>query len=336
MPEEHLRLLLGMVLLICLLIIGGLLFFIGQPGRQFAGNVTSADPTLQPGRAVELPLKIDAARAWGDVQYQVELGARLPGSIAHAQTLEWMAAELTAAGWSTEIQETTWMDHPIRNVIGKWGEGRPWLVLGAHFDSRMLADHDPDPARRNLPVPGANDGASGVAVLLELARNLPGLAQQPPAGAILRYPQVWIVFFDAEDNGGIADWEWIMGSRAFVAGLSEYPEAAVIVDMVGDADLNIYFEQNSDPLLMQEIWRAAGRLGYRDYFIPVPMHSMLDDHTSFLNAGIRAVDIIDYDYTYWHTTADTPDKVSPQSLKIVGDTLLAWMFGGVPYQSEAP
>jgi Zn-dependent M28 family amino/carboxypeptidase len=207
------------------------------------------------------------------------------------------------------------MGHSIRNVIGKSGEGNPWIILGAHFDTRIYADRDPDPTKRSQPVPGANDGASGVAVLLEIARVFPEQYRG----------EIWLVFFDAEDNGGFPGWDWILGSSAFVEQLQGRPEAAIIVDMIGDADLNIYLERNSNAELSQSIWREAAELGYSSIFINEPKFGMLDDHTPFLMAGIPAVDIIDFDYPYYHTTADTPDKVSAESLKAVGDTLLSWL-----------
>ncbi len=185
--------------------------------------------------------------------------------------------------------------------------------MGAHYDSRLLADQDTGPGA-TLPVPGANDGASGVAVLLELARSLP-----------IDTTPVWLVFFDAEDSGGLDNRQWIMGSDAFVSLLQIKPQAAVIVDMVGDTNLNIYEERNSDPLFTAEIWAQAAKLGYSRYFIPTPKYDMIDDHTPFLEAGIRAVDIIDFDYPYWHKTADTIDKVSATSLQAVGKTLWAWI-----------
>jgi Zn-dependent M28 family amino/carboxypeptidase len=103
------------------------------------------------------------------------------------------------------------------------------------------------------------------------------------------------------------------------------PEAVVIVDMIGDADLNIYIEQNSNSALVNEIWNIAAELGYEQSFIPEPKYSILDDHTPFLQAGIPAVDIIDFDYPYWHTTNDTVDKVSAESLRVVGTTLQEWI-----------
>lgn len=263
------------------------------------------------------PLSFDGSRAYADVQTQVAFGERTPGSAGHAQVREWMRAELESAGWVVEIHETERLGHPIYNVIAKRSGTSPEIILGAHYDTRLIADHDPDISKRNNPVPGANDGASGVAVLLELARTLPQNA-----------PPVWLVFFDAEDNGRIQGWDWILGSRAFVEEIRVSPRAVVIVDMIGDADLNIHLEKNSDKAIRTEIWETAARLGYGEVFINTEKFGMLDDHTSFLEAGIPAVNIIDFDYEYWHTTQDTADKISAQSLQIVGETLWHWLMDG--------
>ncbi|HLA08713.1 MAG TPA: M28 family peptidase [Anaerolineales bacterium] len=256
----------------------------------------------------------DGQRAYEDVQTQVAFGPRIPGSKSHAQVQEWMREQLESAGWQVEIQESESLGHPIQNIVAKRNDEPPQILLGAHYDSRMFADNDPDTANHTQPVPGANDGASGVAVLLELARTLPDES-----------PDVWLVFFDAEDNGNIEGWNWILGSREFVRINRTQPRAAVIVDMIGDADLNIYRERNSNAQLTDEIWDVAQTLGYEDVFIPEHKYSMLDDHTPFLEAGIPAVDLIDFDYPYWHTLADTPDKVSPKSLETVGKTLWTWI-----------
>ena len=256
----------------------------------------------------------DGQRALTDVETQVAFGPRIPGSSGHAQVQEWMRTELSAAGWETRVQATESFGQPIQNIIAFRGNETPQIILGAHYDTRIFADNDPDPAKWVEPVPGANDGASGVAVLLEMARVLP--KDSVPA---------WLVFFDAEDNGRIQGWDWILGSQAFAEELGFHPEAVVIVDMIGDADQNIYIERNSDPILVKEIWAIASELGYEQSFIPEPKYSMLDDHTPFLQAGIPAVDIIDFDYPYWHTTQDTSDKVSAESLETVGRTLQEWI-----------
>jgi Zn-dependent M28 family amino/carboxypeptidase len=259
-------------------------------------------------------VSFEGQRAYTDVQIQVALGSRAPGSEGHAKIQEWIRAELEAAGWQVEIQESEALGHPIQNVIAQRSNESPQLIFGAHYDTRLHADNDSDPSKRGDYVPGANDGASGVAVLLELARSLPN-----------DIPPIWLVFFDAEDNGNIEGWDWILGSREFVENNPIQPRAVVIVDMIGDAELNIYKEHNSNPELTDEIWNTAKSLGVQDKFIPEYKHSMTDDHTPFLQAGMPAIDIIDFDYPYWHTTQDTPDKVSPQSLEIVGKTLWTWV-----------
>lgn len=257
----------------------------------------------------------DGQRAYADVKTQVSFGSRVPGTEGHTKIQEWMQEELEAAGWQVELQTSEALGHPIENLIARRSAEAPQIILGAHYDTRMFADNDPDPAQHTNVVPGANDGASGVAVLLELARSLP--PDTVP---------VWLVFFDAEDNGRIEGWDWILGSREFVKNNSVQPRAAIIVDMIGDADLNIYKEQNSNPDITDEIWNVAKSLGYQSKFIPEYRHSMLDDHTPFLEAGIPAVDIIDFDYAYWHTVEDTPDKVSAESLQVVGETLRTWVM----------
>ena len=258
----------------------------------------------------------DGQAALQDVQYQVDLGARIPGSQAHTNEVNWLRQELPKSGWQVEEQDSTLMGHPIQNIVAKRGSGPPWIILGAHYDSRMLADHDPNPALRTQPVPAANDGASGVAVLQELARSLPETT----------HARVWLVFFDTEDQGDIPGWDWILGSRAFAQQLTSKPDAVVVIDMIGDKNLDIYYERNSDQALSQAIWAVADKAGYQQQFIPQPKYSMEDDHTPFLEKGMRAVDIIDFDYPYWHTTQDTVDKVSADSLHVIGDTLFRWII----------
>jgi glutaminyl-peptide cyclotransferase len=257
----------------------------------------------------------DEQRAFRDIEYQLSLGPRTIGSEAHTKTINYIQSQLSDDGWNVEVQDLVDNGHPIQNVIAKRGKGSPWIILGAHFDSRFFADQDPDPANKELPVPGANDGASGVAVILELGRSLPSHLDR----------QIWLVFFDAEDNGNIKGWDWILGSRSFVANLRGVPDAVVVVDMIGDSNLDIYMEANSNKILKEGIWQQAADLGY-DQFIPRVKYSMIDDHTPFLQAGMPAVDIIDFNYKYWHTTSDTVDKVSAASLDAVGETLLAWLL----------
>lgn len=257
----------------------------------------------------------DAARAYNDVLFQTSLGPRLPGSQAHLDTIEYVVSELTKAGWQVELQQNERLGHPLTNIIARSGMGKQWVILGAHYDSRISADQDPDLNMRHLPVTGANDGASGVAVLLELARSLPQDLDR----------EVWLVFFDLEDQGNQEGWEWILGSRAFADSLEGKPDAVVIIDMIGDADLNLYREANSDPQLTDQIWGLADELGYSSIFINSVKFSILDDHLPFIEKGIPAIDIIDFDYPYWHTVQDTADKVSAQSLEVIGRVLHTWL-----------
>ncbi len=221
------------------------------------------------------PQTFDAQRAYQDVVYQVSLGPRTPGSKAHEQAVEYFRSELQKANWEVEVQYVEVNGHPLKNVIARRSDVPPQVILGAHYDSRLMADRDPDPKKQQKPVPGANDGASGAAVLLELGRVLP--TNSVP---------VWLVFFDGEDQGSIPGWqEWSLGA----------------------------------------IWSVARDLGYGQYFLDEEKYVIADDHVPFLEAGIPAVDIIDIEYRYWHTSYDTPENVSPVSLGIVGTTLQVWL-----------
>jgi glutaminyl-peptide cyclotransferase len=288
--------------------------------------VTTATPT-----AANSGEKFSGERALQDLAYQLDLGPRTAGSQAHEEAKKYFISELQKAGWNVEVQTTTYQGQPVENVIGSYGEGAPWVVIGAHYDSRLVSDRDPDPAKRSTPVPGADDGASGAAVLLELARSLPAQLQlawqdqtaQNPAKPLAK--RISLLFIDSEDNGDLPGWDWLLGSLAYVRDLKERPQAAVILDMIGDKDLNIYYERNSDPRLNQEIWQTAFELGYDQEFIPTPKYSMIDDHTPFLQAGIPAADLIDFDFPYHHTAEDTLDKVSAHSLQVVGDVMTRWL-----------
>lgn len=264
---------------------------------------------------IQPDLEFDGELAYNLVQQQVEFGPRIPGSNGHRDFSQWAQEQFHKNGWSVQTQQAVMMDHEISNILAQKGKDGPLVVLGAHYDTRMVADQDPE--YPDQPVPGANDGASGVAVLLELSRTL----------KIPDDLQVWLVLFDAEDQGRLEGWDWILGSTVFSDELTIHPAAVVVVDMVGDADLSLKFEQNSTPKLKKEIWSIAKKLGYGDVFIAEPGFSMLDDHTPFLNKEIPAVDIIDFDYPFWHTIQDTPDKVSAESLQMVGRTLETWLEG---------
>jgi len=273
-------------------------------------------PTSTPTPAVSAG-KFDGTSAFQYLQAQMAIGPRPTGSDAGRKTGDYIVAQLRKYDWQVEEQEFVYRGVPGRNIIAKAGDG-PVALIGAHYDTRRLADNDPDPSLRNEPVPGANDGASGVAVLLELARVLDK--------GRLKY-EVWLTFFDAEDNGRLDGWEFIAGSQEMAGRLTVRPEMVVIADMIGDRDQQLYKEQNSNPELVARIWDIAARLGYDEIFLPTAKWSMMDDHTPFLQKGIPAVDLIDFDYPYWHTTQDTADKVAPESLGRVGRVLQVLLEG---------
>ena len=254
----------------------------------------------------------DGQNALALLQAQLGFGFRPSGSDAGWATGDWILSQLGAAGWEVDTQEFPYRGVTVRNIIGRMpkSDDEPVILLGAHYDTRKAADQDTE--YPDQPVMGANDGASGTAVLLELAYAL-----EPDK---IPY-QVWLIFFDAEDNGNLEGWNWIVGSSYMAAHLSIRPAFVIVVDMIGDKDQQIYYEWNSDPGLMESIWQTAAGLGFGDIFIPEYSHTMLDDHTPFARLGIPSVVIIDFDYPYWHTTSDTADKVSGVSLMRVGKTV---------------
>ena len=270
----------------------------------------------------------DADLAFTQLEKQLGFGPRNPGSPGHRKAKEYLVAELAKYADSVEEQDFLFKDDgveiPMTNILavirsqdGR-GDGEK-VMLGAHWDTRPFADQDPDPANRNIPIMGANDGASGVAVLLEVARVLS--TKKPPR-------EIIIALFDGEDYGINLD-KFFIGSRYLAQDMGEYrPDYGILVDMVGDKNLNIFKEVSSQlaaPEIVEKVWSAAAKLGY-DEFHPEVKHRILDDHISFLNVGIKFIDIIDFDYRYWHTLQDTIDKVDAKSLKIVGDVLLEVIY----------
>jgi glutaminyl-peptide cyclotransferase len=261
--------------------------------------------------------EFEGEEAFKHVEAQMAFGSRPPGSDALRQTGDYILAELAEQNWIAESQEFTHNGVVLRNIIGKTSVGRgPVIIIGAHYDTRWFADQDP--MDKNLPVPGANDGASGAAILLELARTL-------DKGA-LRH-EVWLVFFDGEDNGGINGWDWIVGSTYMANNLVVMPERMILLDMIGDADQQVYYDGSSDRAFSEELFTLADELGYGEYFIPEIKYSMYDDHIPFMQKGIPAVDLIDFDYPYWHTAADTTDKVSAESLERAGRLVEVYLEG---------
>ena len=266
------------------------------------------------GKAVELmPL----------VQKQLNMGPRTPGSEAHARFVEYASELLKAAGWTVHSASEKYEGKTVQNVIADRGPKDPseWIVIGAHYDSRITADQELQPEDRQKSVPAANDGASGVAVLLGLAQNLPEVPDR----------RITLAFFDAEDQGKIMGWpDWCLGSRLLAeqyGALDRKPDAVIVIDMIGDADLNIHREKNSDAVLTDRLFSLAKELGLSKQFIDSAKYAMYDDHIPFIEQGIPAVDLIDFDYPWWHTLNDTADKLSEESLQAVYKLLYAYITG---------
>ena len=274
-------------------------------------------------------LEVDGERAHARVVHQVEAGPRIPSSPGHAAVRVWIKAELSRLG--ARVEEQVSVDHTLgrplklHNLVGHFGpaSGRR-IALCAHWDSRPWCDQDPDSSWRDRPMPGANDGGSGVAVLLEIAELM--RLDRPPSG-------VDLVFFDGEDQGGPSRAEeYCLGARAYAARVTAArdsgarPVAAFLFDMVGDRDLGIHPEVQSAARaanLVRVVLDAAHATSAR-HFHEQPRYELFDDHIPLLDAGIPAVDIIDFDYEAWHTHRDEPDRVSAESLAEVA-RVAAWI-----------
>ncbi|MFH1502900.1 MAG: M28 family peptidase [Candidatus Eisenbacteria bacterium] len=270
--------------------------------------------------------EFDQESAFGFLEAQCAFGPRPPGSGAHGRTAEWLVETLSHSADEVAVQRFTVPTDTgqvrLTNVIASFRpDERERVLLGAHWDTRAVAERDPEPGNRGLPIPGANDGASGVAVLLELARLMGERA--PRVG-------VDIVLFDGEDggnDGGLVD--WCLGSTYYASTMGAYcPRYAVIVDMVGDADLSIPREPNSVDAcsdIVDIVWRAAERVG-SDAFLPGLGKAMYDDHVPLIRAGVPTALVIDASYAYWHTLDDTPARCSPASLGQVGRVLVELVY----------
>ncbi|MFW9933410.1 MAG: M28 family peptidase, partial [Candidatus Thorarchaeota archaeon] len=259
----------------------------------------------------------DGERAYDHLVAQCDFGPRPPGSQNLTNCREYVVDELEALGWIVTLQTFTYLNTQCANIIASWSSQDPiHFVLGAHYDTRPYADQESDSFNRTLPVLGANDAGSGVGVLLELARVLPESSR----------PKAELVFFDAEDSGNIAGWNWIVGSTHYVAQLTESQRTnitgMILLDMVGDANLVIPKESSSTDNLQDDIWDIAEDLGHSEVFVDRTGSSVLDDHRPFLDAGIPAVDLIHTPFPWtWHTLHDTPENCAPSSLQVVGEVV---------------
>lgn len=268
--------------------------------------------------------RFDQERAFRLLTEVCNFGPRNHGSEGKARGEEWIQQKLRDAG--AEVSQHSFEYTPtgatapenFRNIVARINPKQTRRVLIAtHYDTRSTADKDPDQQRRNEPIVGANDGASGVAVMLEMAALW---KEEPPAIG------VDLIFFDGEDFGREEDLgDYFLGSKAFVRDFPEYrPEWGVVLDMVGDADLAIRQERDSlarAPAVIERLWSAAARVR-SDALVAERGGLVYDDHTAFLDKGVPVVLLIDFTYRWFHTTGDTPDKCSPESLGQVGRTVM--------------
>ena len=265
--------------------------------------------------------------AYTYLKKQCAFGPRAPGSSGHRECLQFLVDELNKTTDRVTEQSFYFTDfrdqktHKLTNIISRYGTHQERIVLCAHWDTRPVADFDPDPENRRKPILGANDGASGVAVLLEIAHILK--KSPAPMG-------IDIVLFDGEDSGiqGKND-TWCLGSRYYANHIeTTVPRYGILIDMVGDKQLDLPVEINSMrfvPDLVDRVWSKAEQLSL-PAFSRIPVYEIVDDHLELLKAGIPSIVIIDFNYPYWHTLEDTEDKCSPESLWIVGTLLLHLIY----------
>ena len=272
------------------------------------------------------PREFDSATAFEYIKTQVGFGPRIPGTEAHRKMGDWLDSLLRQRADTVVVQRwnhVTAAGHtlPLRNFIARFNPtAEKRILLLAHWDSRPISD-SPRSQDSTKPVLGANDGGSGVALLLGVADVL---KRAPPTAG------VDLLFVDGEDYGDFtkSPADVLIGSRYYAANqlAGSKPLYAVLFDLVADKDLQLYQEGNSlvgAPEVVELVWSIAKDLGYGGYFISSPRHTLIDDHLELQKAGIRAIDVVDFDYPAWHTTEDTIDKVSPGSLQVVGDVALA-------------
>jgi len=280
-------------------------------------------PTFNGHRAMELLIK------------QCDFGPRYPGSEGHVEMKKFFEKFLKPLADTLIIMDEK-MSHPyqrryieLTNYLARFNETAPYRIMFmAHWDTREMTDMDPNPENHRTPILGANDGASGVAVLLTLAEILSAM---PPLNI-----GVDLLFVDGEDMGHAGDSDKFgLGTQAFAKRVPEpAPQFAVCLDMVADKELRFpieYFSMQQAPQVVQAIWSLANNLGYIQFENKMGPAVMDDHYYLFKHAGIPAIDIIDFEYpnaevNYWHTLQDIPENCSAESLEIVGTVVTHFIY----------
>ena len=286
---------------------------------------------------VNIVMDFNADSAYKFVKAQTDFGPRVPNTESHSKTASYLAGELKRLGTKVTVQATklkTFDGTTInaKNIIGEINpDSSKRILLLAHWDSRPWADNDPDLSKRKKPVMGANDGASGVGVILELARLFK--AKSPNIG-------IDILFVDAEDWGDSnsnydTESTWALGTQYWIEHMHRdnyEPIYGILLDMVGSKDAKFYkdyYSMEYAPQITNTVWDIARDSGYADYFVNKDGGGITDDHVFVNKAGIKCIDIIDQNSgssnsgfcPQWHTTFDTMDNISTETLKAVGQTL---------------
>ena len=318
-------------------------------GSQSGSKAEEATHVETPGRQAEPAVKaapaFNADSAMTFLRRQVEAGPRVPGTAAHKATGDYLAATLRQLGADTvmeqHVEATAWNGDrlPLRNILARFSpesKGKR-ILLVAHWDSRPWADQEASDDKRRTPIEGANDGASGVAVLMEIARLL-GLERSAEP--------VDILLTDGEDYGAPEGHDgdettWCLGTQAWIAGgmpydFSTQPRYAILLDMVGGRDARFHREVISDYMAKDVVdmaWNRAARLGLGDRFGNERGGTVVDDHLFLNRAGLPAIDIIEsanpqtgsFNPT-WHTHDDTADNIDPATLETVGTLIRSIVY----------
>ena len=305
--------------------------------------------------AEEQSTSFSGETALGHVGAQLALGNRVVTSEANQVTRDYVLRELQEMGWAVfrqpyialvpeaiqtnpNLTVTVAADGAAtimpENVIAlkEGAPGAPVALLVTHYDSRIASDLDPDPANHEVPSPGANAGAAGTAVLLELANTLDVAATGHT---------VCLLFLDGEANRGLPNWDGTFGIDYYLIGMRNDkvdacrdPAFAVVLDMVGNANQQIFVERSGNPELSSALWQTSVALGYTDTIIPEAKWSIPGPQVALSREGVPSVLLSDYDYPYRYTRQDTIDKISPRSLERIGRLLSVWLEQGAPIASN--
>ena len=308
-------------------------------------NKQNSKPAAQPAPQVKQVVIPDfnADSAYNYVKKQLDFGPRVPGSVAHKQCADWFVNFFSDKADTVYVQDFRTRLYDGRGIDGKNiiaafnPEAKKRILLAAHWDSRPFADHDPDKNNWNTPIDGANDGASGVGVLMEIARIL----NDNPVNI-----GVDIILFDLEDYGApyflnlMTNDDWALGSQYWAKNPHIYNYRAyfgILLDMVGASNAKFpkeYYSQQFAPALSNDVWKIARELGYDEYFTNELGHPINDDHI-YVNAIARIpmIDIIHLEnnsessfYPYWHTVKDNIEQIDPKTLGMVGDVVVNVLY----------